>query len=483
MEDAILIVYFISLTILFGFGIHGLVMLYYYVKTQKIVNPEEKIPDKLPFVTIQLPLFNEYYVVERLIEAVCNIDYPKELLEVQVLDDSTDETVELAKQIVAKFSELGFDIKYVHRVNREGYKAGALRDGLKTANGEYIAIFDADFVPKNDFLMKTIPHFNNANVGMVQTRWEHINEDYSFLTRSQALALDGHFVIEQQVRNKAGFFINFNGTAGVWRKETIIDAGNWQPDTLTEDLDLSYRAQLRGWKFVFLNDVTSPAELPADINGLKTQQFRWTKGAVETAKKILPQVFKAKLPFKIKLESFVHLTSNIVFPFIMLVAILNIPLVIIKNQVGGYDGYYTLMSVFVLASISTFLFYMYAQRAIHLDWRTRLLLFPVFLAGSMGFAVNNTKAVLEALFNKKTGFTRTPKYKIVTFQDKWQKKKYVQKKISGTVIVEILFAIYYVIGIGISIYYVEIAAIPFQLLFLLGFGLVGYMSLKHALSK
>jgi cellulose synthase/poly-beta-1,6-N-acetylglucosamine synthase-like glycosyltransferase len=483
MEDAILIIYFISLTILFGFGIHGLVMLYYYGKTQKIVSPDEKMPENLPRVTIQLPLFNEYYVVERLIDAVCNIEYPKDLLEVQVLDDSTDDTVELAQKLVEDYSNRGFDIKYIHRTNRQGYKAGALKEGLEIAQGEFVAIFDADFVPKKDFLMKTIPHFKDDNVGMVQTRWEHLNEDYSFLTRSQALALDGHFVIEQQVRNKAGFFINFNGTAGVWRKSTIIDAGNWQPDTLTEDLDLSYRAQLRGWRFVFLNDVTSPAELPADINGLKTQQFRWTKGAVETAKKILPKVLKAKLPLKIKLESFVHLTSNIVFPFIMLVAILNIPLVIIKNQIGGYDGYYTLMSVFVLASVSTFLFYMYAQRAIHLDWRKRLLLFPVFLAGSMGFAVNNTKAVLEALFNKKTGFARTPKYKIVTLQDKWQKTKYVQKKISWIVIFELLFALYYVFGIAISIYYVEIAAIPFQLLFLLGFGLVGVMSLRHALSK
>jgi sterol desaturase/sphingolipid hydroxylase (fatty acid hydroxylase superfamily) len=252
---------------------------------------------------------------------------------------------------------------------------------------------------------------------------------------------------------------------------------------LTEDLDLSYRAQLNGWKFVFLNDVTSPAELPADINALKTQQFRWTKGAVETAKKILPLVFKSKLPLKIKLESFVHLTSNIVFPFIIIVAMLNIPLVIIKNTVGGYDNYYTLMSVFVLASISTFLFYMFAQRAIHLDWRKRLLLFPVFLAGSMGFAVNNSKAVFEALINKKTGFARTPKYKIEGEKDKWTNKKYVQKKLNWTVVVELLLALYYVAGIAISVYYLEIAAIPFQLLFLLGFGTVGYMSLKHTFAK
>jgi len=483
MEDFLLIVYFLSLTILFGFGIHGLVMLYYYRKTQHIKLPQKTIEGEYPVVTIQLPMYNEMYVIERLIKAVCNIEYPKDKLHIQVLDDSTDETTIIASNLVNEYKQKGFDIEYIHRTNRQGYKAGALKEGLEKAKGEYVAIFDADFVPNRDFLLKTIPYFADKDVGMVQTRWEHLNEEYSFITRAAALALDGHFVIEQQVRNKAGFFINFNGTAGVWRKETIYDAGNWHADTLTEDLDLSYRAQLNGWKFVFLNDVTSPAELPADINALKTQQFRWTKGAVETAKKILPLVFKSKLPLKIKLESFVHLTSNIVFPFIIIVAMLNIPLVIIKNTVGEYDNYYTLMSVFVLASISTFLFYMFAQRAIHLDWRKRLLLFPVFLAGSMGFAVNNSKAVFEALINKKTGFARTPKYKIEGEKDKWTNKKYVQKKLNWTVVVELLLALYYVAGIAISVYYLEIAAIPFQLLFLLGFGTVGYMSLKHTFAK
>ena len=483
MEDLILLVYFISLTILFSFGIHGLVMLYYYRKTRNILIPSGEIKGDYPVVTIQLPMFNELYVVERLIKSVCNINYPKDKLHVQVLDDSTDESIQVAEKLVQDFKAMGYDIEYIHRTNREGYKAGALKAGLDKAKGEYVAIFDADFVPREDFLMKTIPHFEDNNVGMVQTRWEHLNEDYSFITRAAALALDGHFVMEQQVRNKSGFFINFNGTAGVWRKDCIIDAGNWHADTLTEDLDLSYRAQLRGWRFVFLNDVTSPAELPADINALKTQQFRWTKGAVETAIKILPEVFKSSLPYKIKLECFIHLTSNIVFPFIILVAILNIPLVVIKNTVGGYDGYYTLMSVFVLASISTFMFYMFAQRAIHLDWRRRLLLFPVFLAGSMGFAVNNTKAVLEALINKKTGFERTPKYNIEGEKDQWKNKKYVQKRIHWTVIIELLLALYYVVGIAISAYYLEIAAIPFQLMFLLGFGTVGWMSLRHALAK
>ncbi len=481
MEYAILIFYFLSLSVLFLFGIHGLVLLYYYHKTQKILLPKYELPKELPTVTIQLPIFNELYVVDRLIRHVCKIRYPKDKLEIQVLDDSTDETQEVAKQLVEEFRVKGFDIHYLHRENREGFKAGALKYGLERAKGEFIAIFDADFIPAEDFLEKTIPYFQNPQVGMVQTRWGHINEEYSFLTKALALSLDGHFVIEQQARNRAGFFINFNGTAGIWRKETIIDAGNWQPDTLTEDLDLSYRAQLKGWKFVFLNDVVSPAELPADINALKTQQFRWTKGAVETAKKIIPQLLQAKLDWKVKLEGIVHLTSNIVFPLILVVAVLNVPLVVIKNTFSEFDVYYNAMSIFVLASISSFLFYLYSQKAIHVDWRNRILLFPVFLAGSMGLAINNTKAVIEALIGKKSGFTRTPKYRIVSNKDDWRFKKYVQRRLSPSVIFELLVALYYVVGIGISIYYLEIAAIPFQLLFLLGFGTVGYMSIKHAL--
>lgn len=483
MEDSILFAYFASLTILFGFGLHGLVMIYFYHKTSHI--PPHTTPelDEFPMVTVQLPFYNELYVVDRLVRSVCAMDYPKDKLEIQLLDDSTDETVELSHRLAAEFREKGYDISVHHRTDRTGFKAGALKEGLQSAKGEFIAVFDADFVPKQYFLLKTVPHFQNPQVGMVQTRWEHLNEEYSFLTRAQALALDGHFVIEQQVRNKAGFFINFNGTAGIWRKSCIADAGDWHADTLAEDLDLSYRAQLRGWKFVFLNDVTSPAELPADINALKTQQFRWTKGAVETAKKLLPSVWKSKLPLSVKAECTVHLTSNIVFPFILLVALLNIPLVVIKNEVGGYDEYFTLMSIFVLASISTFMFYLYAQRAIHLDWRRRLMLFPVFMAGSMGFAVNNTKAVFEALAGKKSEFKRTPKYRIVEAGDDWKAKKYVQKKIGVAVVIELLFTAYFMYGIGASIYYREIAAIPFQVMFLAGFATVGTLSLRHALGR
>ncbi len=480
MENFILLLYFLSLSILFGFGIHGLVLLYYYRKTSKDVQVEISLPEVLPMVTVQLPVFNEMYVVERLIRSVCNIEYPIDKLEIQVLDDSTDETQDICKNIISELKEKGYNIKYIHRVNRQGYKAGALKEGLEVAEGEFVAIFDADFVPKSEFLLKTVPYFQDDNIGMVQTRWEHLNEDESYLTKAQALALDGHFVIEQQVRNKAGFFINFNGTAGIWRKICIEDAGNWQADTLTEDLDLSYRAQLKGWKFKFLNDVTSPAELPADINALKTQQFRWTKGAVETAVKLLPRVMKSDLSWKVKFECFIHLTSNIVFPFIILVALLNVPLVIIKNTVVGVDVYYSLMSIFVLASVSTFLFYTFGQKAIHWDWQRRLMLFPVFLAGSMGFAVTNTKAVFEGLIGKKSEFARTPKQGD-SIKNQIKDVKYRQKKISPVVFFELGLALYFVLGISISIFYLEIAAIPFQLMFLIGFGTIGIMSLKHAL--
>ncbi|HMK38878.1 MAG TPA: cellulose synthase family protein, partial [Bacteroidota bacterium] len=356
MEEIILITYMFSLTVLFIFGSHGFIMIYYYLKfrSRKLVPSDDIV--SYPVVSVQLPVFNEMYVVGRLIDAACAMVYPREKLEIQVLDDSTDQTVDVVAGYVERYRKQGFDIKQVRRSIRAGFKAGALREGLTTARGEFVAIFDADFIPRQDFLLKTIPHFiTDSRIGMVQTRWEHLNSEYSLLTRTQAMALDGHFVIEQSVRNKVGFFINFNGTAGVWRKACIEDAGNWQSDTLTEDLDLSYRAQLRGWKFKYLNNVTSPAELPSEINALKSQQFRWTKGAIETARKILPHVWKSKLPLKIKIHATFHLTNNLVFPFIVLAGILNVPLVFLKHS-GQYDSYFTLMSVGVFAFIGSFLF-------------------------------------------------------------------------------------------------------------------------------
>jgi cellulose synthase/poly-beta-1,6-N-acetylglucosamine synthase-like glycosyltransferase len=482
MEDIVLISYFLSLTILFIFGCHGFIMIFYHRKYRGN-NPVEKdgfLPDAT--VTIQLPLYNELYVVERLIQTVCEIDYPKDKMEIQVLDDSTDETSNIAAAIIKKKQDEGYDIIHVRRSSRKGFKAGALREGLKTAKGEYVAIFDADFIPHKDFLKRTLSFFNDDKVGMVQTRWEHLNGDYSILTKAQALALDGHFVIEQSVRNKAGFFINFNGTGGVWRKVCIEDAGNWQDDTLTEDLDLSYRAQLNGWRFVFLKDFTSPAELPSEINALKAQQFRWTKGAIETAKKVLPLVWKSKVPLRIKLQATFHLTNNLVFPFILLAAILNVPLVFIKNS-GSHEVYFAVMSLFVLAFISSFMFYLYSQKDIRTDWRKKIVLFPLFMAGSMGFAVNNSRAVIEGLLNRKSEFVRTPKYQVIDGKDPWVGKKYTTNKFGMSVIVELVMAVYCLVGIISSIYLLEIAALPFQLLFFLGFSFVSLTSIKHAVAK
>jgi len=482
MDDVVLIGYFVSLFVLFVFGCHGFIMMYYHNKYRNVKHKEKTISDLTSKVTIQLPLYNELYVVERLINAVCEIEYPKNNLEIQVLDDSTDETTSITEKIVLEKQKEGFDIVHIRRGTREGFKAGALKEGLKTAKGEYIAIFDADFIPHTNFLTKTLSFFSDEKVGMVQTRWEHINGDYSILTKAQALALDGHFVIEQTVRNKAGFFINFNGTGGIWKRKCIEDAGNWHADTLTEDLDLSYRAQLNGWRFVFLQDFTSPAELPAEINALKTQQFRWTKGAIETAKKILPLVWRSKIPLRVKLQATFHLTNNLVFPFILLAAILNVPLIFIKNS-GSHEAYFAILSLFVLAFVSSFLFYLYSQKDIRTDWRKKIVLFPLFMAGSMGFAVNNSRAVFEGLMNRKSEFVRTPKFKVVSEKDSWIGKKYTNKKLGFSVYVELIMAIYCLIGVASSIYFLEIAALPFQILFFLGFSFVSLTSIKHAFSK
>ncbi len=482
MDEIVLVGYFAALSILFVFGLHGFVMLFYHRKYKEVKHEPKPDFECDASVTIQLPLYNELYVVERLIDTICKIDYPKDKLEIQVLDDSTDETVNITARVVEEKRKEGFDISHIQRKNREGFKAGALKEGLKIARGEYIAIFDADFIPHKNFLKKTLSFFTDKNVGMVQTRWEHLNSDYSILTKAQALALDGHFVIEQTVRNKAGFFINFNGTGGIWRKDCIEDAGNWHSDTLTEDLDLSYRAQLNGWKFIFLKDFTSPAELPSEINALKTQQFRWTKGAIETAKKILPQLWKSKVPLRIKLQGTFHLTNNFVFPFILLVAILNVPLVFIKNS-GGHEVYFAVMSVFVLAFISSFMFYLYSQKDIHPDWRKRIVLFPLFMAGSMGFAINNSRAVFEGLMSRKSEFVRTPKFKLVGEGGSWIDKKYLNNKLGLSVVVEIIMSVYCFIGVASSIYFMEIAALPFQLLFFIGFSFVSITSIRHAFAK
>ncbi len=480
VENALLILYIIALSFPFIFGSNGFLMIFYYFKyRKKQVAPKRELKD-FPVVTIQIPVYNELYVVNRVVDAVCLLDYPREMIEIQVLDDSTDETTSIVAQKILEKSREGFDIKHIRRESRQGYKAGALKFGLAQARGEYVAIFDADFIPREDFLKKTLPYFADFKVGLVQTRWEHINSDYSLLTRAQAIALDGHFVIEQQVRNKAGFFINFNGTAGIWRRSCIEDAGNWESDTLAEDLDLSYRAQLKGWQFVFMKEYTSPAELPSDINGLRSQQFRWTKGAIEASKKLLPKVWKSKLPIRVKIHSTIHLSASMVYPFVLLIGILQVPIVFIKHG-GQYDATFILMSGFIFAFFGSFMFYLYSQKDVYKDWRRRIYLFPVFMAGSMGLSVNNTKAVIEGLINKKSEFVRTPKYGGTGKQGSWADKKYTQRKINWVSIAEFVLALYCLAGIIMSIVYLEIAAIPFQLLYFTGFGTISYLSIRQAI--
>jgi cellulose synthase/poly-beta-1,6-N-acetylglucosamine synthase-like glycosyltransferase len=483
-DEIVLFTYIFALSIILIYGSHGFVMMFYHHKYRKNI-PKPKDSFEEAIVTIQLPMYNELYVAERLIDSICEMDYPKEKMEIQVLDDSTDETVDLVARVVKEKQALGFDIQHIRRTDRSGFKAGALKEGLKTAKGKYVAIFDADFIPKRNFLNNTLKYFSSDKIGLVQTRWEHLNEDFSMLTKIQALALNGHFVIEQSVRNKAGFFIQFNGTGGVWKKECIEDAGNWHADTLTEDLDLSYRAQLKGWKFVYLRDFTTPAELPAEMNALKAQQFRWTKGAIETGKKLLPMVWKSKVSMRIKLQATFNLTNNLVFPFTLLAGILNVPLVFIKNA-GPYWNFFNFMAVFVVAFISTFLFYLFAQKDVYTDWRKKIALFPIFMAGSMGFALNNTRAVIEGLMSRKSEFVRTPKFKVVKKGDESSisKNKYLAKsKIQPSTYVEMLLAAYCFIGVCAAVYFMEIAAIPFQLMFFLGFATVSVMSLRQNLIK
>ncbi len=480
VEDALLISYIVALSFPFIFGSNGFLMIYYYFRYRNRQVAQKGELKELPVVTIQLPVYNELYVVNRVIDAICSLDYPKDKLEIQVLDDSTDETTAIIGQKVGEKLAQGFDIKHIRRGNRQGYKAGALKSGLLQARGEYVAIFDADFMPRADFLKSTLPYFADSKIGLVQTRWEHVNSDYSLLTRAQAIALDGHFVIEQQVRNKAGFFINFNGTAGIWRRRCIEESGNWEADTLAEDLDLSYRAQLKGWQFVFLKDYTSPAELPADVNGLRSQQFRWTKGAIEASKKLLPKVWKSKLPLRIKVHSTIHLGASLVYPFVLLIAILQVPAVFIKHT-GQYDATFMLMGGFIFAFFGSFAFYLYSQKDVYKDWRRRIYLFPVFMAGSMGLSVNNTKAVIEGLLNKKSEFVRTPKYGVTGKQGSWADKKYTQRKINWVSIAEFILALYCLAGIVLSIVDLEIAAVPFQLLFFTGFGSISFLSIRQAM--
>jgi len=415
------------------------------------------------------------YVVRRLIEASCNIDYPKELLDIQVLDDSTDETTVIAQECVKEFKDKGFDINYVHRQNREGFKGGALAEGLKTAKGEFIAVFDADFLPSKDIIHNAIHYFSDKSVGMVQTRWSYLNRDYSLLTRIQAIMLDGHFVIEHTARNRSGRFFNFNGTAGIWRKEAIETAGGWQNDTLTEDLDLSYRSQLQGWKFIFLKDELSPSEIPVEINGFKSQQHRWAKGSIQTAKKLLPAILKSNLPLKVKIEAFFHLTNNISYLLMLMLSVLMYPSMIARINAGWFRMIITDVPFLLVATIGVSFFYACSQKEAYKDWKSRLIYMPMLMSLGVGLSVNNSKAVLEALFNKKTEFERTPKFSIQDRKDRWAGKKY-RGGVSSLVIVELLLGVYFTFNIYFAFINKVYISIPFLMIFQIGYFYVAFFS-------
>jgi cellulose synthase/poly-beta-1,6-N-acetylglucosamine synthase-like glycosyltransferase len=476
LETFTLAAYFFVLVILAVYGWHRYYLVYLYMKNKD----QQPVPDAtfehLPPVTVQLPIYNEMYVADRLIDAVCQLDYPRDLLEIQVLDDSTDETTTIAERAVRRHALRGVKITYIHRTDRRGYKAGALEAGLKVASGEYVAIFDADFLPSPDFLRRTIHFFTNPQIAMVQARWGHINENYSLLTKIQAILLDGHFVLEHGGRNRAGLFFNFNGTAGIWRRTAIADAGGWQHDTLTEDLDLSYRAQLRGWRFVFLHDLVSPAEVPVEMNAFKSQQHRWAKGSIQTCRKVLPSVLRSKLPLGVKAEAFFHLTANFNYLLMCVLSVLMAPAMVIRYNMGWYEMLLIDVPLFFAATASVANFYMVCQRELHKDWSTRLKYLPFLMSIGIGLTVNNTRAVIEALFRKETEFARTPKYRIEAQADEWIGKKYRQSVVAQPM-VELALGLYFTATVFYALANGIYGTVPFLMLFQIGFLYTGLLSI------
>ncbi|MEO5719187.1 MAG: cellulose synthase family protein [Chthoniobacterales bacterium] len=477
--DVIWTVCYLSVLIgLSGYGLHRYVIVYLFLKNRD--RPPQPLGHfaELPMVTEQLPLFNEIYVVERLLKAVSELDYPRDRLQIQVLDDSTDETCDLTRSCVAKLVERGFDAELIQRSDRVGFKAGALEAGLETAKGDYVCILDADFVPQPELIRETVHFFTDPKVGMIQTRWGHINRGYSLLTRVQAMFLDGHLLLEQVARSRSGRFFNFNGTAGLWRKSCIIDAGGWQHDTLTEDLDLSYRAQLEGWKFVFLTDVVTPAELPVDMNGFKSQQHRWTKGSIQTCKKLFPRIWRSDLPLMIKLEASVHLTSNFAYLLLACLCVLLHPS-LGGPQSGWLRTFLLDVPIFLTASVSVAVFYICAQRELHPHtWMKEILLLPALLALGVGLSINNARAVLEAVFNHESEFKRTPKYGIEHKAQVWRSCRYMPLK-SFLPIIEIGFAAYFTYFVYYACVHRQFFNLPFLLMFQLGFLYVAVSSVAQ----
>jgi len=475
-ETFVLIAYFFVLSILGIYGWHRYVLVYQYMKNKDKAPGPPPLVTEWPLVTIQLPIYNEMYVVDRLIDSVCRIDYPKDKLQIQVLDDSTDETCDIARLAVQRQMGRGFDISYHHRADRHGFKAGALDEGLKTATGEFIAIFDADFIPPADFLVRTVPYFEDQKLAVVQARWGHLNHDYSMLTRVQAILLDGHFVLEHGARNRMGCFFNFNGTSGVWRRIAIADGGGWQHDTLTEDLDLSYRTQLRGWKFLFLPDLVTPAEVPVEMNAFKSQQHRWAKGSIQTCRKVLPYLLQSDLPLKVKAEAFFHLTANFNYLLMIVLSILMLPAMIVRYSMGWTEMLLIDVPLFAAATMSVFNFYLISQREAYPDWRSRAKYLPMVMAVGIGLAVNNTKAVLEAMLGKQSEFVRTPKYRIERSRDEWQDKKYHQP-LSVQPFIEVALGLYFTGAVIYALQHGIYGTLPFLVLFQVGFLYTGLMSL------
>ena len=483
-DASLLTPYFILMVVLAFYGIHRyqLVWLYYRNKKNATREPVQQFAE-LPFITVQLPIFNEQFVVDRLIDAVCRFDYPRERLEIQVLDDSTDETREVAANIVERYQN-GWNglppqpILYIHRTNRHGFKAGALDNGLKTAKGELIAIFDADFIPPADWLMRVVHHLAEPEIGMVQTRWTHLNRDYSFLTQVSAILLDGHFVLEHGGRSRAQVFFNFNGTAGMWRRAAIDEAGGWQHDTLTEDTDLSYRAQLKGWRFKYLQDVECPAELPIEMTAFKTQQARWAKGLIQTSKKILPRILRSDVPFHNKLEAFYHLTANISYPLMVLLSIVLMPVMIIRFYQGWFQMLWIDLPLFLASTCSVSSFYLVSQKELFPGkWYKALLYLPFVMAvGGVGLTLTNSRAVMEALFGIKSSFKRTPKYRVQKRGEKSQAAKY-RKRLGWLPWIELAISAYFAATIWYAIDNGNYITVPFLLLFTFGYGYTAVLSI------
>ena len=436
-------------------------------------------PAPWPRVTIQLPIYNERYVVDRLLEAAAAVDYPRDLLEVQVLDDSTDETRGLVERKVAELRARGHDVTLVRRPDRDGFKAGALQHGLELAKGDLLAIFDADFVPPPGVLRDLVPHFQDERVGMVQARWEHLNRDYSFLARAQAISLDGHFLVEHAARMSGDRFFNFNGTAGILRKSCIQDAGGWDSDTLTEDLDLSYRAQLRGWRFVFVPQVACPAELPVEMNAFKAQQHRWVKGSIQVARKLLPRIWRSDLPLGVKVEATFHLTYNVAYVALFVLALIVYPVVLARYE--SRSLWFTVADTILLAAatLPVLAYFAYAQKMTRPDWRRELRYVPLVMSLGIGLAVNNTRAVLEGLFGSGGTFHRTPKFQIVRDGDSWRGKRY-RSSWNAWVLLELALGIYFAWTVFALVEAGRYAPIPFFGLYLFGFLYVGGLSLTHA---